>query len=287
MSTSSLNTLLASVTCAQLMLLQFSNELTIEIPELSQISMAQAFNQSLNFLSSKAIKCDLNSNQSSLCSDTLTPFTGDSSRWYPPPPPLPPRLLECSPSFKTDCNVTDGGSGGGGEGGGGGDRGDSGKIIQDFDMSLGILVAIVSIFGILIVSSVAGFLLKRKNRARISADNCCSSASRPETPVSHSAAAAAAAAAAHTTTSATTARATSTPTRAISSQNARPLPTGSYSDAPTTPSPRIKEKMTSIVAMARSKCVDSSGSWNCCIQQDRETNNNDAKYYDNHALHDC
>lgn len=251
----SLKQLVVTLTLLQL-LWRWSEEMTIELPELSQISMAQAFNQSLDFLSSNAIKCKINSTPSS-CPQSAAPFKGDYSRWYPPPPPLPPRLLECAPSFKTDCNVTSSG----------GDGGETGKIVSpDLDLSLGILVGIVSIFGVLIFSSIIGFLLKRKNRARIAPRVCCDTtlAESPSVRVSSS-----------------NVRASSGIASAASSSAPASL-TGNRVRALAPPSPRIKAKVTSIVAMARSKCVDSDGSWNCWIQQSRESKNNDTKYY-NHA----
>ena len=135
----------------------------------NQISMAQAFDQSMDFLS-KTNTCDLAFNPNSTSNRFPCPTTEminvDSSRWYPPPPPLPPRLLDCSPSFKHDCNATSGGDGGGGG------SGESGKVTRG-PGSMSVLVALVAIFTLLITSSVVGFLLKRKNRSRIAPQICC------------------------------------------------------------------------------------------------------------------
>ena len=214
------------------LLLQSSEPSMIEYPVITrQISVAEAFNKSLDFLTMN--ECDLEANDT-LCS--LTTGNDDSSRWYPPPPPLPPKLLDCLPSFKTDCDVIipDGG-------------GEAGKKTQNPKTSaVGILVAVACLFSLLIFSSLIGILLKRKIRARIAP---CIDCGQPS----------------------------AAPPAADS------LPRAERAKPPASPtSPKIKNKMASIVAMTRARCEATNGTWNCWMGARMETNNNEPTY-DNNA----
>ena len=255
-----LNKLYASLTIL-LTLWPCSAPWTLEIPVTPVFSMATAFNRSMDFLTITN-KCDLEEPSPLLpcIKDDDPPL--DCSRFYPPPPPLPPRLLACEPALTPDCNVTivDGGD----------DGGDAGKIIEAINTSLGVLLVVVSVFGVLLVSSVVGFLLKRKNRARIAPLICCQTpvASRPGAAPPNQA-----------------------PGRAVRASPDRaapqPAPQSASPPAPESASPPappvVHAKKTSIVEMVKLKYAEANWTANCWNSSATETNNNNVKYYDNRA----